>query len=414
MGLQKFLQALPDGQGHVLNKPAFLKYAREVALKVASKTDEEKAAGLAQFNKLLSSEAGIAQLSAIEGDWEILNILRDSFTTDYAEIRNLPMGTVPIYRTRTLNPVGMFTGSIAGVGGSVYWATSDTVTQVFPFTYSTERVIVPNLNNIYDMERLEQRKEALSRLDLFDREMFENIVLNTAMATSGTDVVNTDPATQIATYAGTGGSFSGHTVYVLDPGVVAASVPTVNFYDLHTEEGLTKRVFRTVNTHSIQIGRAFSTMYIPQAAYAGQAPVWESLQNLATPVALVYGTTSTPAGPTLTNPTSYDPATAVPAQMWAEFQKDDFRGAVIVDWFGMRIAVKKVNWLPAQYALLFADGHPAALVWKRLDLSSGQPQEGTLVEPKDGFYSYVSKSHQIATARPDWSLRNFLVLEIQG
>lgn len=400
--MSRFLATNEFGD-QVLNKRAFAAYAQETALKSVERTEEDKAKQVDTMNRLLSSTAGVAELARIEGDWEILNIFRDSFTLDFAEFRNLPLGTVPIYRTRVLNPVGLFTGSLAGVGGTVYWATKDTATQVLPFTYSTERVMVPNLNNLYDMERLMQRRDALAQLDRYDNIEMENIGLNTVFATSGTDVVSTDPATQIVTYFNAGGSFAGHNVYSLDPGVPSAAVPTVNIYDLSAELGLTKKVFRTVNTHSIQIGRNFSTMWIPQAATSGNAPVWESLQNLATPVALITGSG-------LNN----NPAAAVPSEMWAEFQKDDFRGAVVVEWFGQRIAIKKLNWLPAGYAILFADGHPACMIWKRLDLSGAGGQEGTLTEPKDGFYSYLSKSHNIATARADFQLRNFLLLKLQS
>lgn len=389
----------------VLNNWAFNEYARDIARKSYSRTEDEKAASVSTFNKLLSSTAGVAELARIEGDYEVLNVFRDSFALDFAEIRNLPLGTVPIFRTRVLNPVGLFTGSLAGVGGTVYWATKDTATQVSPFTFSTERVMVPNLNNLYDMERLMQRRDALAQLDRYRQIGMENVALNTVLATSNTDVVNTDPAVQMVTYFSGGGSFAGKNVYALDPGVPTAAVPSVNIYDFTSEGGLTKKVFRTINTHSMQIGRNFSVMYIPQAATGGNAPVWESLQNLATPVALIT------AG--LTYAGSFDPAKAVPSEMWAEFQKDDFRGAVVVEWFGQRIAIKKVNWFPAGYAMLFTPDHPACLIWKRLELAGDGGQEGTLTEPKDGFYSYMSKSDNIATARPDFMLRNFLVVKLQ-
>lgn len=400
--VKQFLGTLPGGEGLVLNKGAFTEFARAAYSKSASKTEADRAKNVETFNRLLSSTAGVAELATIEGDFEVLNIFRDSFVMDFAEMRNLPLGTLPIYRTRVLNPVGIFTGSLAGVGGTTYWATKDTVTQISPFSYSTERIMIPNLNNLYDMERLMQRRDGLAQLDRYDRIEMENIALNTVFATSGTDVVTTDPAAQIVTYATGGGSFSGKSVYSLDPGVVAGSVPSVNYYDLSAQLGLTKKVFQTVNTHSMQIGRNFSTMYISQAATSGNAPVWESLQNMATPVALVTGTG-----------VNTNPAAAVPADMWSEFQKDDFRGAVVVNWFGQTIAVKKVNWFPAGYAVLFTSDHPACIVWKRLELSSGQPQEGTMVQPMDGFYSYVSKTKNIATARPDFMLRNFLVLKLQ-
>jgi hypothetical protein len=317
-------------------------------------------------------------------------------------MRQLPLGTIPLYRTRSLNPVGIFSGALSGAGSFHYYATSDNAVQVQPYVISTEKVMVPNLNNIYDMEKLMERKVALQRLDEYMQIGVNNAVLNTLFAWSGSSsVVTDDPATSLSGYISDGGSFAGKTVYTLDPGVIPAGVPTLNYYNLGSEEGLTKKVFRTVNTHSIQIGRRMIKMYIPTAAISGQAPVWESLQNLATPVALVSGQGNE------------NPANAIPSEMWSQFQKEDFRGSVRINWFGLDIDVQKQNWLPAGTAVIFSD-QPCTLMWDRLSLSSGAPMDGTLETPADGFYSYRQKARNIATARPDFCLRNFLVLTLQS
>jgi hypothetical protein len=74
--------------------------------------------------------------------------------------------------------------------------------------------------------------------------------------------------------------------------------------------------------------------------------------------------------------------------------------------------VKKQNWLPAGYCILFCD-EPASLMWDRLELESGNPMDGTLETPADGFYNYRSRSKQVALARPGYCLRNFLIVKVQ-
>lgn len=373
-------------------------FSRELATKAASLTTAEKEQSVEYINRIVSAGAGagFASLNQIEGDYEVLNIFRDSIALDFAEVRPLPVGTLPIYRTKQLYPVNVFMASLTGGASTHYFITKQSGAQVYPFTFGTEKVMMPNLNNLYDMEKLDLRKDAKMQLDRYMEINYNNIAINTVLGAAAL----ADPAVSIVNYCNAGGSFAGKTVYALDPGVQTASVPTVNFYDLTTEGGLTKKVFQTLNTHSIQIGRNFNRMYIPQAAASGKSPVWESLQNLATPVALVTGTVG-----------SADPAKAVPAEMWAEFQKDDFRGEVIIDWFGQRIAVRKQNWLPAGYCLVFGD-RPACVLWDRLNLT-GVPTEGMLTTPVDGFYDEVSKFKNIAALRTDYMLRNFAALKIQ-
>ena len=391
-----------DNETEVLDKPAFRAFCAARAKAEAERTPESQHKLVASMNRLLSSVAGVAELQQIEADFEVLNIYRDSIPLDFCQVRNLPLGTLPIYRTKYTNPVGILQGSLAGVGPSHYYATKQAGVQVYPFTISTERIMVPNLNNIYDMEKVQLRRDGLVELDRYLEMGVSNAVLNTVFASpSSVDVVTDDPAVSIQNYAATGGSFAGRNVYVLNPGVLPAGVPTVNYYDLTSEGGLTKTVFQTVSTHGIQIGRNFNRAYISTAATSGNAPVWESLQNMATPVALVAG-----AG------VNTNPAKAVPEDMWNEFQKEDYKGDISVNWFGLSVTFKKQNWLPAGYVIFFSE-EPSAIMWDRLTLESGQPADGTLETPADGFYNYKSKSKQIATCRPDFALRNFLMLKVQ-
>jgi hypothetical protein len=315
------------------------------------------------------------------------------------EVRDLPIGTIPIYRTRTKNPVGFHLGGLAGAGATHYYATSDTVTNIQPFTIQTDEVMVPNLNVIYDMERLQQRREGLEWLARAKTLAIEVAAFNTVLG--ATDVVNTDPAAQIATYASGGGSFSGKNVYVLDPGVQTSSVPTVNFYDLSTEDGLTKKVFQTLNTHSMQIQRKLVKMYVPAGAASGHSPVWETIQNMSTPVSLVTGTG-----------VNTDQRKAVPSEMWSEFQKMDFRGSIKINWLGIDIEIERLNWMPNGYCFLTTD-QPAAIMWKRLSLATGNQVEGSLEVPENAYYSRRSEAEQIAMIRPDFCLRNFVVLKVQ-
>jgi hypothetical protein len=391
----------PDGQ-LVLDKARFNAFAREVAGKSAARTQEDVAKSVGFMNRMLASAAGVAEIQSVEADYEVLNVYRDSPALDFMEMRNWPLGSIAIFRTKTTNPVNVLQAGILGVGPTNYYATNQTVVQVAPTTITTERVMTPNLNSLYDMAKLQERKDALENLDRYLEIGITNMALNTVFANpSSVSVVTDDPAASIVNYFANGGSFAGQSVYVLNPGVIPAGYPSVNIYDLTSEGGLTKKVVQTINTHSIQIGRNFKTMYIPQAAVSGDAPVWESLQNMATPVALVTGSG-------LNN----SPAKAVPEEMWSEFQKEDFRGAITINWFGLVMNVKKQNWLPAGYCILFCD-EPASLMWDRLELESGNPMDGTLETPADGFYNYRSRSKQVALARPGYCLRNFLIVKVQ-
>ncbi len=379
-----------------VNGAALRAFARSMAAKSQSLTAAERQQSVEEINRLVSSGAGIAALNQIEGDYEVLNIFRDSIALDFMEVRPLPVGTMPIYRTKVLNPVNVFMGSLAGMGSTHYYITKQNGASVTPFTFTSEQVMTPNLNNLYDMEKLQLKKDAEEQLDRYLEINYNNICINTVLGAKAL----ADPAVSIAAYATAGGSFAGKTVYSLDPGVQTSAYPSGNYYDLTTEGGLTKRVFQTLNTHAIQIGRNFQRLYIPQAAVAGKAPVWESLQNLATPVALITGTG-------LNN----SPAASVPSEMWSEFQKEDFRGSVVIDWFGLHVEVSKQNWMPAGYCLAFSD-QPSGVVWDRLNLE-GAPNIGVLTTPVDGFFDMKSKSKNIATLRADYHLRNFAMLKVQ-
>ena len=407
MKISEFLTRNADGE-QVLDRAKFRAHAAEVQTKLMSRTEADLEKAVANVQKLVSSGLdGVSQLTSIEADYEVLNIMRDSIALDMVEVRPLPMGTIPIYRTKVLDKVSIQIGSTAGMGSMNYWATTQAGVQVYPFVIGTEKIMIPNLNNIYDIEKLQLRRDGLARLDHFLEMGMHNAVINTIFANaSSVSVITDDPAQSIINYAAAGGSFSGKTVYTLDPGIPTAAVPTVNYYDLHTEEGLTKTVFQTVNNHSTLIGRTFAKMYIPQAPVSGQNPVWQSLQNLATPVALVNS-------PSWAYANANDPGKAVPQEMWSRFQADDFRGSVVIDWFGLSISVERQNWLPAGYAVLFSPV-PSAIMWDRLSLEGGHPSDGALEVPVDGFYNYRSKARQIALARPDFCLRNFLLLKIQG
>jgi hypothetical protein len=263
----------PDGQ-LVLDKKRFNAFARDVAAKSAARTQEDVAKSVGTMNRMLASAAGVAEIQSVEADYEVLNVYRDSPALDFMEMRNWPLGSIAIFRTKTTNPVNVLQAGILGVGPTNYYATNQTVVQVSPTTITTERVMTPNLNSLYDMAKLQERKDALENLDRYLEIGITNMALNTVFANpSSVSVVTDDPAASIVNYFANGGSFAGQSVYVLNPGVIPAGYPSVNIYDLTSEGGLTKKVVQTINTHSIQIGRNFKTMYIPQAAVSGDAPV---------------------------------------------------------------------------------------------------------------------------------------------
>ena len=395
-----------DPSEMVLDKAKFMEFARAELAKGEGRSLADKEKAVANVNKALSSIAGVAELNAIEGDYQILNIYRDSPALDFAEVRNLPLGSVPIYRTRYENPVGITIGGLAGVGGTEYYATSDVGVQVGTFTLKTNEIMVPNLNNIYDMVKLDQRKIGLKRLAEYMQMAICNAALNTVF---GATDVTSDPAVNIAnyytaanatwssglTYTAGAGYFNGKAVYTLDPGVLQGGIPTTNCFNLTAEGGLTRQVHQAIKTWSVQMGRVPKTMYVSNVG----AP-WEAMQNQATPVALVNGQGN------------QNPSRAIPAEKWAEFQNKDISGEITLDWFGTSIRVVRQNWIPQGYAFLTTN-EPAMIMWDRLSLATGNIVEGSLETPVDAFYSRRSEARQVAMVRPDFCLRNFMVLKIQ-
>lgn len=364
----------------------------------AEKSPEEQELAL-ERRKALSAQgfAGIAELQGLEGDYFELNIYRDSPVLDFVEMRNLPLGSLPFYRTRYSTPIGFYMGSVNAMGSTVYYATNDFGQTVTPFTIQSDEVMIPNLNNIYDMARLQQRQIALQRL-AHDMQIAQvNVCLNTMFGAS--DVVSTDPAVALTNYYSGGGAFSGHNVYVLDPGINATGYPTTNVFNLSTEGGLTKHVFQALNDYSIQAGRRIRKIYVPSGSASGY-PVWRAMQDEASIVALTTGQGN------------QNPSNAIPADMWGQFQRDDFRSVVSVNWFGLDVQIERQNWLPNGYVLVLTD-EPSVIMWDRLDLATGEDRAGTLETPVSGYMSRRSEAKNIATIRPDFGLRNFIVAKVQ-
>ncbi len=386
----------PICDSDLIDMKAFTERATSMMTAIESATPEERAQKL-EMRKALSAFAGVAELQGAEGDYMMLNIYRDSPTLDFVEMRNLPLGALPFYRTRYTTPIGFYMGSVNAAGSTVYYATNDFGQTVTPYVIQSEEVMIPNLNAIYDMQKLDQRQIALQRLAHDMQIAIINANLNTVFGAA--DVVSTDPAVSIVSYYTGGGSFSGQNVYVLDPGVVAAGYPTTNVYNLSTEGGLTKHVFQALNDYNIQAGRQIRKIYVPSAGVSGY-PVWRSLQDSATLVALTTGQGN------------QNPSNAVPAEMWSQFQRSDWRSVVTVDWFGLRVDIERQNWLPPGYILVLTD-QPASIMWDRLDLATGEDRAGTLEVPVNGYMSRRSEADNIATIRPSFALRNFLVIKCQ-
>jgi len=385
----------PSCDADIIDKSKLVERTKALS---AEKTPEEQELAL-ERRKALSAQgfAGIAELQSLEGDFYELNIYRDSPVLDFVEMRNLPLGSLPFYRTRYNTPIGFYMGSVNAMGSTVYYATNDFGQTVTPFTIQSDEVMVPNLNNIYDMNRLQQRQIALERLA---RDM-QIAIVNTALNTlfGATDVISTDPAVALQNYYTGGGSFSGKNVYVLDPGINATGYPTTNVFNLTTEGGLTKHVFQALNDYSIQSGRTIRKIYVPSGSASGY-PVWRSLQDEASIVAISSGNGN------------QNPANAVPAEMWSQFQRNDFRSVVTLDWFGLTVQIERQNWLPNGYVLVLTD-EPSVIMWDRLELATGEDRAGTLEVPVSGYMSRRSEAKNIATIRPDFGLRNFLVLKVQ-
>jgi hypothetical protein len=110
MLIKELLRRNSEGE-QVIDRVALKQKVAEYRGKVLSMTETDRAKQVDNVNKLISSGyAGIASLSAIEGDYEILNIMRDTIALDVAEVRPLPLGTIPLFRSRAVNPVNIFHG----------------------------------------------------------------------------------------------------------------------------------------------------------------------------------------------------------------------------------------------------------------------------------------------------------------
>lgn len=408
-----FAGTMPDGaysapngghEGVTVDMVAWNKRANEIHTMVQDRTPEQKAEAL-EKRKALAALGGVAELNSLEGEYYDLTIYRDSPVLDFVEMRDLPLGSVAFFRTRYAPPVGFYMGSVNAMGSSYYYATSDYGQQVTPFVVQTDEVMIPNINFVYDMNRLEQRTKGLERLGYFLKEAMVNIALNTMFGAS--DVVGTDPATALTAYAAGGGSFAGKNVYVLDPGVIAAGVPTVNFYNIQSAQttamtyGLDKICFETINDWRIQIGRNIRKIIVSRAPSSGSGKTaWRGMLDQASPVALVSSSGVA------------NPAYAIPPDRWSEMQNEDFSKPVALNWFGLNVTIEAQNWMPAGYVLVLTD-QPSVIMWDRLSLATGEDRAGTLEVPVSGYMSRRSEARQIATVRPDYTLRNWLLLEIE-
>lgn len=383
----------------VIDKVAFNKRAVEMFQKVHSRSDDERKTAF-EKRQALSAIGGVAELNAIEGEYYVLNVYRDSPVLDFVEMRDLPLGSVPIYRTRTINPVGFYQGNINAMGSTLHYATNDAGYQVTTFAVSTEEIEVPNLNAIYDMARLGQRQAALERLAHDMQIAITNVCLNTmfrSTANGGSSVVTDDPATSITNYYTNQGTFAGKTVFVLDPGVQSSSMPSTNIFNLTSEGGLTKNVYQTINDFRLKSKRRIRKLYVPAAD--GGTPVWRAMQNEAAIVSAVSGTGNN------------DPKNSITPRRWEEFDNIDFAGTVTVNWFGLNIDIEVCNWLPAGYCFFLTD-RPAVVFWDRLNLATGQDLAGTLEVPVNGYNSRRSETRQIGAISPDFCLLNFGVLKV--
>ena len=386
----------------VVDTAAFRERIERELSSIEGRTHEEKAAAF-ERRKALSGLGGVAELQSVEGDYMTLNIFRDSPVLDFAEIRDLPLGAIPFFRTRYTTPIAFYPGSVNAMGNTVYWATNDVGTQVTPFTFTSDEVMVPNLNAIYDMAKLAQRTEALKRLARDMKIAYTNIVLNTMLLNSSSvNVITDDPAVSLVNYfAGAGSTyFNGLNVYVLDPGVVATGVPTTNAFDLSGSEiGLTKAVFQTINDYRIQFGLSVSRIYVPNAPGTSGLPMWRGLQNSAAIVALTTGQGN------------QNPQKAVTPAKWQDLEDQNWGAAQVTDnWFGQSFDMVRQNWMPANYVLVQFNA-PSCVVWDRLNLATGEDRAGTLEVPINGYMSRRSEAREIATARPAYCLKHFMVIK---
>lgn len=361
-------------------------FAAQKLAEIKSRPYEERiAARRAAADEEYASEAGVITLEQADATFIDLNIHADDTVGEsFALVEKLEFGEIPVWKLRTEFPVRVQVGHLAGTPPGSFFQTNQSGTQVTPFQYTSDEFLVPNLVTAnYKLEAFQEKEIALERVARDMRLARQKIIVNTVL---GQAVLN-PIATSLASYVG-GTPFSGKSVYVLDAGVDAGSVPTTNIISLTSEGGLTREVFKKQQTYANLASRDLGRMFIPLSG----AP-WEAYWDQASIVALAD------------SEGNQNPGKAITPQKWEEVSNTVFqRKGLYLNWFGVQLWVQPTNILPEGY-FITSTNRPACLVWDQYTAS--QSNEETIFGNRAFNRRFEARS--IATAQPDPYLLNFIV-----
>lgn len=370
---------------------ARLVHAREKLAETMLRDPRERIAARKQYEEQ-AGQAGVVTINQADATFIDLNVYADdsigaAFTGAFSQLN---FGQAAVYKTRQNYPIAVYIGNLAAGPPSMQFATVQQGVQVQPFQYFSKRFLVPNLvSPAYDLEKFQEKEEALKRVAkdmLLARQQY---IINTVL----NQPLNQPIATSVVNYYSTV-PFNNRTPWVLDPQVQTDSVPTTNIFNLTTEGGLTRNVFKTIRTYCNQApaladdGEMGSYGLEPRALFVpvSGAP-WEAYWNQASIV-----------GYSAVGSSNLDTTKAVPQDKWEQAVGMSFsRNGAYMNWFGTNIFVQPTNILPKGYCLLATD-RPAILGWDQM--SNSVSKEGDSFDNPVGFNTRF-EARSIALAQPD-------------
>ena len=371
---------LPQNQKRVTD-------ANEYFAKRAETSPEERLAARKEVlaTEQASGDGDFTRIKQTEGKFIDLAIHKDSFAMDLANMTDLDVGDVVVWKTKYAPTVGVTTGSVYNAPTQTLYANRENYASLTPFVYEAEDVRVPAYALTQDIEKLGLREDALMRQAESLKLSLEKFVVNIMMS----QPLGTDLATSVTNYFAAGNSYSGKSVYVADPGVQSGTYEASNLIDVHNEAGLTPTVAEAISVQDLLSKRNSRTIHIPV-----QGLPWRKLMRFATIVS--------DQGSGIPN----TGLRSIPASAWEDVWGAKFNDGVVLNWFGSTFKFKANNVLPQGYGIVTTD-QPAAQVFNINSwASTGEFQD----DPKDKFFSTHWAKREIAICTPDPWLRNFYVI----
>lgn len=336
-----------------------------------------------------ASRAGVVTINQAEVTFIELNIWAfDTLGESFAETAQLQFGQQAVYKNRYHRPIRVNLGNLAGNPPGFNFLTVQSHTDVPTFEYFSEEYEVPNLvNTQYDLEKFQEKEEALKRVAHDLRLYRQKLTLNMMM---GAPLTQTLATTFANYYAST--PYSGRLPFVADADIPAGAIPQTNILNSIAEGGLTRNVFKQQRTWANQMDRELRSMFVPTAG----AP-WEAYWNQASIV-----------GYSATGNSNLDTSKAIPPSQWEDAIRMGFKkNGALMNWFGSTIFVQPVNILPQGYCLISTD-QPAVLIWDKLQ--DAVSDEERIFGNRNMNRRYERRS--LGIAQPDLFLTHFLLQKV--